>query len=488
MKTANHFVPKAFVASVIAFIFTFLSLSALGDTPFNTYGVSQLIIDEIINLREQGFSDEELLTVGFSSHALEVTDKYLNGALPTIEPPTEEELERERLFNEYYEYYLCLGDSEELARDKAGGQVYVYFDAHNQELIEYDPMQDPEYLEMLNSSISLQPSISDEIREILAETKNPLNNENVDSFSRLDYLAIYAASGKLDESRLRSKKRFLFATEEVFAPHPVRYYMGTQFEETYNSLISSGDIEKKTNLLSEEISILQEEYAKAYDDFSVWKSTATETMAGSMEYIMRTFDDALSELESHLNPVSNSIKGLQEKLEKLNDHEKKLFQLTGIDNNGTPVNDQAKDCLYLLKKQQDELQSEYDTLAEAYDNLSENPEYGTNNKTTSNYNKSLKNAKSKMNTAKSKLDKFNKTVENKEKQIEQAKNELDNILEDVIMTIFNISNYNQYLQAFKTYLGFDPRNNERYSDWETFKKHTMLNYYDISAWYSAFDN
>ena len=251
----------------------------------------------------------------------------------------------------------------------------------------------------------------------------------------------------------------------------------------YNSLATANDFKQKANSLTEEVKLLKKEYLTAHQAYESWKGTASELELSAMESIMNQFDSDISDLEKSLKSACDGLNILKGLLDKLKNNEKKLFQLTGVDGDGSPIASQPKDCLYLLKKQQEELQAAYDSSSSAYDNLANNPEYGDNDKPTSSYNKNLNNAKSKMNSDKSKLDRINKDIENKDKLIEKAKTELDKTLEEVILTIFDINSYDSNLELIESYLGFDPGDkgqpNEHYTDWESFKTHTMHNYHDM---------
>ncbi len=439
------------------------------------------IINDILGFRDSGFTDEMLLQSGYSQEQLDAATEYSSG-LPTPTPGPElatENPERDAKLKERYEFYLSLGYSKDDAKELADNDIFLMEHDVRIQTQEEDQRMQNENLNVVPETVNL----GDEISAILKETDNPLKTNNVEGMSRLDYIATYAASGKYDRTQLNRKISELDTSDLTFAPHPSHYFTGTPYEKMYNSLATANDFRQKANSLTEEVKLLKKEYLTAHQAYESWKGTASELELSAMDAIMNKFDSAISDLEKALKPACDGLNKLKSLLEKLKNNEKKLFQLTGVDGDGSPIASQPKDCLYLLKKQQEELQAAYDSSSSTYNNLANNPEYGDNNKPTSNYNKNLNNAKSKMNSDKSKLDKINKDIENKEKLIEKAKTELDKILEEVILTIFDINSYDSNLESIESYLGFDPGDkgqpNEHYTDWETFKTYTMHNYRDF---------
>ncbi len=440
-----------------------------------TYPIS--VFDEIFAFRETGYTDEMLLQSGYTQDELDAATTFFSAG-PEL---AKENPERDAKHRELIDFYLSLGYSKDDAEDKADN--YIFFMEHGHEYGEITPEEAQRLYDESLFQEQKPINLAEEIHSILQETDNPLKNNNVEGMSRLDYIATYAVSGKYNRIELNWKINELDASDLTFAPHPSHYFTGTPYEEMYNSLATANDYKQKANSLTEEVKLLKKEYLTAHQAYESWKGTASELELSAMESIMNQFDSDISDLEKSLKSTCDGLNILKGLLDKLKNNEKKLFQLTGVDGDGSPIASQPKDCLYLLKKQQEELQAAYDSSSSAYDNLANNPEYGNNDKPTSSYNKNLNNAKSKMNSDKSKLDRINKDIENKDKLIEKAKTELDKTLEEVILTIFDINSYDSNLELIESYLGFDPGDkgqpNEHYTDWESFKTHTMHNYHDM---------
>lgn len=441
----------------------------------------KIVIDDIVSFRDSGYTDDILLRSGYTQEELDAAAQYTSGR-PTPTPGPElatDNPERDAKLKERYDFYRSLGYSHEEANEKANNDIFFSEHEYRVQTQEEDRRMEDESLNPVQETVNLGAEIS----AILKETDNPLKTDNVEGMSRLDYIATYAASGKYNRIELNWKINELDASDLTFAPHPSHYFTGTPYEEMYNSLATANDFKQKANSLTEEVKLLKKEYLTAHQAYESWKGTASELELSAMESIMNQFDSDISDLEKSLKSACDGLNILKGLLDKIKNNEKKLFQLTGVDGDGSPIASQPKDCLYLLKKQQEELQAAYDSSSSAYDNLVNNPDYGDNDKPTSSYNKNLNNAKSKMNSDKSKLDRINKDIENKDKLIEKAKTELDKTLEEVILTIFDINSYDSNLELIESYLGFDPGDkgqpNEHYTDWESFKTHTMHNYHDM---------
>ena len=441
--------------------------------------------------RRQGYSDEDLSKMFLFDVSIVPKELPIDRGNPFADHGTE----WEERFNKWYNYYV----------EADGGNEYAAFDdafnACNNELEFYknvsdippneriDPMPTsetvtepggepgPTVAPVVPATQELAPGYS--ISKLLEKSDNPLGNQDVNNMSRLDFIAIYSTSNKLTSNELRDLIKKLDSSDMVFTPHPTHYFFGTAYEEKYNLLANSGDARSKANALSEEVRLLKQEFQRSQKAFDNWKGSASDSERESVETLLKEFDGLIKTLESTVKPTCNLINNLTKKLENLKKGEQKLFQLTGVDGNGSVIGNQQKDCLYLLKKQQEELQADYDSCSSNYNSISNNPEYGDNGKTTNSYNNSLRDAKNKLTNAENKLNKINKDIENKEKQIEKQRSELDKMLEDVILTIYDIEQFDLGIESVESYLGFDPGDkgqpNEHFGDWDQFKEHILEN-------------
>lgn len=292
--------------------------------------------------------------------------------------------------------------------------------------------------------------------EMFKDTPNPLNNSDVSTLSRLDYIATYVSKG-IPSNLVRTLADSMEVSNITFAAHPLHYFFDTNLETMYNALAKSRDFNGLATEVSAEFKQLKKEFETAQSYFDSWEGTAKDQyQRDNIALIMYYLERLLEQVETNLKPACNMLNKLKSSLEKLRDKEKQLFTLTGLRGDGSPYEKQTNDCLAKLIENRDATQKEYDEFTATYNSINNNPVTDDNGKLDKGYSSRLASAKKDMDNSKSKLDKLNAAIQNKEAAIEKLRTELDSMLEKIIYDISDINTLARSMESFEGYLRVDP--------------------------------
>ena len=304
------------------------------------------------------------------------------------------------------------------------------------------------------------------LTEIINTTGNPLLTKDTSKFSKLDYIATYAASGQYDSIDLKLMVDALEASGVEFEAHPAHYFKGTILEDKFNILKQQGGKFSYTREdLEAEIAELRDKVKQAHDTFISWEGGASAKEKEAIETIIGKFEVTMGNIDNALGPACDALDELYAKLEELQKGEEELFALTGEDGDGAPVGDTGK-SLRELNKKLETLKKEEQSAIDNYSSIARFPVYkkkeqGTEtdgsphmvstNEYTDAYAASLASAKQKMEDKKKEVADLEKEIADLEVVIEQKKTELDGILEEAIKLYYDITSYETTLDTFESF-------------------------------------
>ena len=304
------------------------------------------------------------------------------------------------------------------------------------------------------------------LTEIINTTGNPLLTTDTSKFSKLDYIATYAASGQYDSIDLKLMVDALEANGVEFEAHPSHYFKGTIFEEKFNILKQQGGKFSYTREdLEAEVAELRDKVKQAHDTFLSWEGSASDKEKEAIETIIGKFEVTMGNIDNALGPACDALDELYGKLEELQKAEEELFALTGEDGDGAPVGDTGKSLRELNKKLED-LKRERQSAIDNYSSIARFPVYkkreqGTETdgsphmvstgEYTDAYKASLEAAKQKMEDKKKEVADLEKEIADLEAVIEEKKKALDEILEEAIKLYYDITSYETTLDTFESF-------------------------------------
>ena len=165
---------------------------------------------------------------------------------------------------------------------------------------------------------------------------NPLGTTDTSKFSKLDYLATYAASGQHDTIDLSLMLDALEENGQEFAAHPEHYFFGTDYEVKYEALAENGGKFSYTaDDLRQEIEELNGQVKALHDLIISWEGNASSQEKNAMETIVGKFEVWIGNFNNAIEPACDAIDNLFAQLELLKAGEEELNGMLG---EGTTAN------------------------------------------------------------------------------------------------------------------------------------------------------
>ena len=299
------------------------------------------------------------------------------------------------------------------------------------------------------------------------DTGNPLRNKDIPSFSKLDYIATYAATGQYHAEDLKLMVNALAENGVQFSGHPARYFKGTDYEQKLNSL-GDQNYTFTANDLRSEIEAVKTKFQAAHDQFISWEGQASKKEKEAIETILGKFETTMGNLEQALEPACEAIDKLKGKLEELKKGEEELFKLMGEDPDGGVY--ETGSSLKELNKKLEEANRVLLAAKNRYSEICRFPVYkkrqeenGTNpdgttaykwvttDEWTDEYAANRAAAEADMNEKQTVVDNLNADITAKKAEIEEKQTALDELLFEVITLCTEIENYEQTLDTFGSF-------------------------------------
>ena len=159
-------------------------------------------------------------------------------------------------------------------------------------------------------------------------TGNVFGNNDPSTFSKLDYIATYAAGGQYSVQDLALTADALEANGVKFNnKHPAKYFNGTAFEGILNDLNSENNWMKSADQLRGEVDQIKDEWKSLHDKMVDWAGEAGTAGYEAIQDIIGKFEVTMGNIENALIPACDAADNLKSKLDELKKEEATLKDL-----------------------------------------------------------------------------------------------------------------------------------------------------------------
>ena len=275
---------------------------------------------------------------------------------------------------------------------------------------------------------------------------NPLGNPDISSYSKLDYMAVYAASGQRHTIDLNKTMAALAENGVQFAPHPKYYYYHTIFEQIRDKMGKGQQFAYTADQLKTEVDELKKQYLQLHQKFDTWIGEASNTEKECFNLVAGFFDSALLRIDQSLIPACKSLEALDGDISSLQSGEDGLFALTGTDGDGNPMNP-SDESLYKLKLKELTALEQYKGACRTVTMIERKPEADRTEAETA----SLGRARSAKTGYWNEYEDVRKKREQKEDEVEAAKCALDGVLETTVGDYYQIKHFETSLDFTESF-------------------------------------
>ena len=162
---------------------------------------------------------------------------------------------------------------------------------------------------------------------IINKTGNILGNNNKNTFSKLDYIATYAATGQYSVQDLWLTVNALEQNGVTFAKHPEHYFKGTVFETIYNDVKDkAGAYAQTADEIRARVEQLKVAFQQVHDQMTEWSGSANKTARAAIQCILGKFEVTMGNIEMALEPSCEAVDKFAEILERLKSEEENFLE------------------------------------------------------------------------------------------------------------------------------------------------------------------
>lgn len=270
--------------------------------------------------------------------------------------------------------------------------------------------------------------------------KNILGNTDHNSFSKLDYICAYAATGQWSAKDLKVTVDYLASECNVeFAPHPQHYFKGTIFADIYDK-IQYTDYEAKEQAIRSLVEELEAKFKAKHDEMIGWCGSAYDSSTSAVQCILGKFEVTMGNILQALEPSCSAMSKFKEDLKALRDKE---------ENELVPKKQDVDNALI----EKEAAQSTYDGIhvpRRKYDD----------GKCTN--ESEVRDAERRKSSAWDDFKAKEGTYNTLNAELEELMNVMDEMLLNVVMEYFQIENYDKSVQTFASFFGLGNLKSKEY--------------------------
>lgn len=261
--------------------------------------------------------------------------------------------------------------------------------------------------------------------------KNILGNTDHKSFSKLDYICAYAATGQWSAKDLKVTVDYLASECDVkFAAHPQHYFKGTIFETIYNK-VQDTDYKAKEEAIRSLVEELETKFKAKHDEMIGWCGSAYDSSTSAVQCILGKFEVTMGNILQALEPSCSAMSKFKEDLKALKEKEENELE---------PKKLEVKNA----ENEKNNAQSTYDGIhvpRRKYDD----------GKCTN--ESEVRDAERRKSSAWDDFKAKEGTYNTLNAELEELMNVMDEMLLNVVMEYFQIKNFDSSVQTFASFFG-----------------------------------
>ena len=262
---------------------------------------------------------------------------------------------------------------------------------------------------------------------------NILGNKDHSTFSKLDYICAYAATGQWSVKDLKVTVDYLASECDVkFAAHPEHYFGGTEFEKIYSE-IESTDYDAKEAEIKSLVEELETKFKAKHDEMIGWCGSAYDSSTSAIQCILGKFEVTMGNILQALEPSCAAMKTFKENLKALKDKEQ---------NELIPKKEEVENA----KIAKEDAHGVWNSIHVPFRTYDKKTGKCTNSSEVHDAQRRKDNA---WDEYQEKERIYNELVN----QLEELMKVMDDMLLNVIMEYYQIKNYDQTVQSFSSYFG-----------------------------------